>query len=82
MYQQGSNAAHHSNQGGSQGPVGIPIHALTSLGVAPETVGQMIELKNYLSRQFGLGIHVYVYILVIYLFKYLPVRDFFGYLLK
>jgi hypothetical protein len=54
------NITHQGNQGGSQGPVGIPIHALTSLGVAPETVGQMIELKNYLSRQFGLGIHVYV----------------------
>ena len=29
----------------------IPVTALTNLGVAAEAVGQISELKNYLSRQ-------------------------------
>lgn len=31
----------------------IPVTALTNLGVAAEAVGQISELKNYLSRQVG-----------------------------
>ena len=40
------------SSGGIMAPNGIiPITALTTLGVAAEAVGQISELKNYLSRQ-------------------------------
>ena len=40
------------SSGGSMAPNGIiPMTALTTLGVAAEAVGQISELKNYLSRQ-------------------------------
>jgi len=55
---QGSSMSNHGNNSGNQGGVGIPIGALTSLGVAHETVGQINELRNYLSRQFGLDLNV------------------------
>ena len=42
----------YSPQSTVMSPAGVvPISALTTLGVAAEAVGQISELKNYLSRQ-------------------------------
>jgi len=55
----GSMMVHAPSVGAGGQRQSLPFHTLTTLGVQPETVRQLTEMKQYLSRHFGLDLSIF-----------------------